>query len=408
MDKINYLSTISSSIAKKALSDEFLDEYKAEVIRLTSGIIDHTSWNAMLVANETFRQMSSATGELIKKSVGSIVFRWILTQKLLEWLNNPTKRTFCTVLPSGENIIDMNQELIDYLVSMKVPRIKAENLADKFIKIISNKIKTEANPLIADNINIVNAEDEVTITCTGSKKQKHLEFKLTTYSYNKLKRIHKSDDNDEFKLNLIRLLMRYTTMTKIAPGYSGGCPPALFNYLSQELGVTCELFASPLNFTLDNYCSAYDDTDIPFGSRGNFFENVHQLLKDGGRFEANPPFTEEYLASASEIFLQASTRYQEVPITIFYIHPNWSDMTTFIALEGSPILTKKIHFSKNKHYYKSGLQSHPQHNILVESAADSVLFILQNDMGRKELKITEKIINKINLYFSTIPEDGDN
>eukprot|EP00966_Prymnesium_polylepis_P108069 2502730-Prymnesium_polylepis.1 len=44
------------------------------------------------------------------------------------------------------------------------------------------------------------------------------------------------------------------------------CPPALFDALRGTLGVTAELFASPLNARFPRFCSAAADVDAPFGA----------------------------------------------------------------------------------------------------------------------------------------------
>lgn len=47
-----------------------------------------------------------------------------------------------------------------------------------------------------------------------------------------------------------------------------------------------ECFASPLNCRYAPFCSAFADTDRPFGSVGSFFS----FRPTAGSFEANPPF----------------------------------------------------------------------------------------------------------------------
>ena len=64
------------------------------------------------------------------------------------------------------------------------------------------------------------------------------------------------------------------------------CPVAAFDVLREDLGVSSELFASPLNCRFPRFCSAAADADEPFGSVGSFFDCD---LRSGARRAAPPP-----------------------------------------------------------------------------------------------------------------------
>ena len=55
--------------------------------------------------------------------------------------------------------------------------------------------------------------------------------------------------------------------------------------LREDLGVSSELFASPLNCRFPRFCSAAADADEPFGSVGSFFDCD---LRSGARRAAPP------------------------------------------------------------------------------------------------------------------------
>jgi hypothetical protein len=63
-------------------------------------------------------------------------------------------------------------------------------------------------------------------------------------------------------------------------------PAPVFELLRHELGVSLELFASPLNCRYDRFCSAFADCDHAFGSLGSVFD----FRPAEGVYEANPPF----------------------------------------------------------------------------------------------------------------------
>ena len=64
-------------------------------------------------------------------------------------------------------------------------------------------------------------------------------------------------------------------------------PPHAMQQLTKEFGVGCECFASPLNATTPSFCSAFVDTDAPFGGMGGFFS---YNFASGGSFEVGPPY----------------------------------------------------------------------------------------------------------------------
>ena len=57
---------------------------------------------------------------------------------------------------------------------------------------------------------------------------------------------------------------RYETLG--GSGFQAACNPATFDVLRRRWDVRCELFASPLNCRWASFCSAFADTDAPFGS----------------------------------------------------------------------------------------------------------------------------------------------
>eukprot|EP00435_Cladocopium_sp_Y103_P044178 s354_g12.t1 len=97
------------------------------------------------------------------------------------------------------------------------------------------------------------------------------------------------------------MLRRYVTFIGLDPaqqGSQGGnmhaaAPESVFAWLRDHMGVSCELFASPLNCYFAQYYSAFPDVDAFFGSRGSFFD-VADLPE--GSYEVGPPYTEEVRA----------------------------------------------------------------------------------------------------------------
>ena len=87
-------------------------------------------------------------------------------------------------------------------------------------------------------------------------------------------------DDASFHRAVLRLLLRYDALG--ARGSQCALSDGVFRVLRQRLGVGFECFASPLNCRFAHYCSAFSDTDAPFGAFGSFFD----LSPTEGSFEA--------------------------------------------------------------------------------------------------------------------------
>ena len=79
------------------------------------------------------------------------------------------------------------------------------------------------------------------------------------------------EEEEQFRSDLLVLLLRYQSLD--GGGFQCALPPPVFSRLKSLWGVEFEGFASPLNASLGagRYCSAFADTDAPFGSLGSFF-----------------------------------------------------------------------------------------------------------------------------------------
>lgn len=169
-----------------------------------------------------------------------------------------------------------------------------------------------------------------------------------------------------------------------------------FAWLRQEMGVTCECFASPLNCYNSSFFSIARDVDRFFGSRGNFFcfrgtsvpispLPLNGVPITGGSFEANPPFVESIMAEmAKNIELVLASN--NAPFSFVIIIPGWDDdgCECYQILNNSiyarPHRGYKLVLDKKQHNYRPGMQHRAQ---LVEqpSNVNTFVFFLQNDAG---------------------------
>ena len=107
-----------------------------------------------------------------------------------------------------------------------------------------------------------------------------------------------------FLTRCLVVLLKYGALLS-DPGQHGMLPLAVFGTL-QEWGCEGEGFATPLNATLQSYCSLHSEADRCFGSLGSFFDWRPKM----GSFELNPPFTIRSTAVEDHVveLLQAAER----------------------------------------------------------------------------------------------------
>ena len=127
--------------------------------------------------------------------------------------------------------------------------------------------------------------------------------------------------DSDFKHKVFCLIVRYDALG--GSGYHAAISGECFRILaSPPMNVQAELFASPLNSTLGHFCSAFGDTDTPFGSLGSFFDCVSSL--GAGCFEVNPPFVEDVIARVIDALI-AKLRSASRPICFVVVLPEWRD-----------------------------------------------------------------------------------
>jgi len=92
-----------------------------------------------------------------------------------------------------------------------------------------------------------------------------------------------------------------------------------YNELQQIQPIKAEMFASPLNHTLDKFCSLYPDTDMPFGSIGSVFQLLEGQLEEGF-YVANPPYHPRTMDMFVEKVIQ---KMKQVNFSVLITCPIW-------------------------------------------------------------------------------------
>ncbi|KAH3775981.1 mRNA (2'-O-methyladenosine-N(6)-)-methyltransferase-like [Dreissena polymorpha] len=213
-------------------------------------------------------------------------------------------------------------------------------------------------------------------------------MKINSSHFYKLEQLYKiscRDDSrfDNYLHRVWSLLRRYHTLFGNQPNeglsLQGALPLSVFECLHRVFGVTFECFASPLNCYFRQYCSAFNDTDGYFGSRGPIL-SFHPVC---GSFEANPPFCEELMEAMVDHFEGLLTESSE-PLSFIVFIPEWRDPPTeaLMRLESSPFKRKQIILPPFEHEYRHGFQHVcPKDSMHHKAAHGTLVVFLQNDAG---------------------------
>jgi phosphorylated CTD-interacting factor 1 len=262
--------------------------------------------------------------------------RWQSSSKLAELVacrKRKGGKLIDHILPEDGNIVD--EGLVEDLIRIFIPESMARNMAVEMAKASAETVtevvalqrrvkKKSKNKHAKPPVPVCVVEHKHSFDVMLGEKAKRL-LKLNTQHYAKLRELfarHNSTtgkakegageagevvsttpdgaeeeggarviDEAKFHSCLFTMLSRYNAL--LGHGMQAALSEHGFSVLKEALGVTFECFASPLNCHYECYCSAFVDTDAPFGSMGSFFD-FHPLT---GSFEANPPFIKPVIAS---------------------------------------------------------------------------------------------------------------
>jgi phosphorylated CTD-interacting factor 1 len=178
---------------------------------------------------------------------------------------------------------------------------------------------------------------------------------------------------------IFSLLLRYKALR--GHGFQAAAGPAVFEALRSHLGIAFECFASPLNARYARFCSAFDDTDAPFGSAGSFFG--FQAPR-GGAFEVNPPFAAEVMDAAAERIaaLLATADAAGTALTFAVLLPGWRELAARSALRASGHLRFALAVAAADHGFCDGA-SHARKDPYRASPYDTDVLVLQSAAAAK-------------------------
>lgn len=204
-------------------------------------------------------------------------------------------------------------------------QIKNENINENSNKyIISDKKDIDKKDIDKKDIN-----NDILCSIT-LKNDNYIVVKYRDYSKTlNLKRYNELIKNYDrpYPYDLIRMLLRYSIFDMSNQQWSIG--KNLYDDISEVFNLSFEMFASPLNFNMNMFCSIFLDTDRIFGSLGSFYNlNIDKLLNQnikGVLF--NPPYLPLLMANCTKQCINILDEMSKLNIdfTIVSFLPNWSD-----------------------------------------------------------------------------------
>lgn len=164
---------------------------------------------------------------------------------------------------------------------------------------------------------LVTASDNYVIKYRGYSKA------INFYRYVKLIKNY----DRPFPYDILKMILRYSLFDMSNQQWSIGVN--LYDMISSEMEIGFEMFASPLNFNMNMFCSLFLDTDKTFGSVGSFYNlSIEKLLNMNMRgVFYNPPYLPILMEKTSKICLSILQQMDELgnDFTIVSFLPHWAD-----------------------------------------------------------------------------------
>jgi len=231
-----------------------------------------------------------------------------------------------------------------------------------------------------------------------------IKVEVNARHYDKLRRMYDRTNgsrtsDDDFNRAAFCVVARYATLQGThykAGNMQAAIPPKVFEVLQKKFDVSCEMFASPLNASLNEFCSACPSTDAVFGSRGSAFS----FEPEEGSYECNPPFDEGVIRRlVGHLEGLLSSAGQKRPLSFCVVVPTWTESAAWMRLANSEYCASNTTLNAKEHAFVSGAQHSRIDQITPSSAPTSVMF-LQNAAAKRKWPVTEDGIQAIRRAFA--------
>ena len=259
-----------------------------------------------------------------------------------------------------------------------------------------------------DNSDLSPSKDALMVTYHG------LSFKISHAHYRKLQILFDRNNTnstsltvhrDAFHCHLFSLLARYDMLE--GAGLQSSLNDNVFDVLLRHFQCNMECFASPFNCRYESFCSAFPDTDTPFGSMGSFFNYNFEALTEGACFQANPPFVADFILAMQRRMESLLVKEDlKIPLMFIVFIPAWKESQGWEALRNSKVCVHHLFLSQkdDPHYYCEGTQHRRSKRYRVASF-DTSVFFLQNEIARQKWPVSDLAIEDLKFAFGSNPDD---
>jgi hypothetical protein len=184
------------------------------------------------------------------------------------------------------------------------------------------------------------------------------------------------------RARIFAMVLRHETLAEAKLSTPLGLPPAAFDMLGSRFATAHECFASPLNNTLPSFCSLFPDTDIFFGSRGNFFDFEPSV----GCFVVHTSPDSQIMQDACDHIVHLLTSSEQA-LCFCLVMPaeRRVPITDLVETKHASLIRECTELPRGQHCYLSGcqhrLEGKGEHQGRAVEKGESHLYWLQNDLG---------------------------
>ncbi|CAL1170941.1 unnamed protein product [Cladocopium goreaui] len=296
------------------------------------------------------------------------------------------------LLPVIEDFAVLDAAMVKALAFL--PKEKVAPMARDLHRVAERKAKALPEKLLqlptGGHATVVQQGKEVTLSFQGQEVQ------ISSWHLRKLWRLFRGPE-EAFSDAAFCCLLRYQSV--LQKGFQGACTSEVFEALRETFGCRFECFASPLNCHYRWTCSAFLDTDAPFGSLGSFFLQEFR----SGAFQLNPPFVDDLvipMVQKLEDCLVAAEAAKSALTFVVVVCANAGSRSGKAALEAigaSRFLRAQVTCPRNTHEYVDGEQH--VNKMIRGSPCESGIFILQSRRAAKTNAATEEKMQRIKASF---------
>ena len=245
--------------------------------------------------------------QIIKKHIQTCYIKWIFDANIHKKLHN--------YVPISNIILKSD---IDYLMEkvLFIPTVDSaiynspifDNLIDithKEVARIFNPEKINVSIVKENNFYLINVKSHIStenkpvdqsvnkpVDKSTDLSKTNVKFKISKVQYDLMKSRYMGKN---FDIDVGKLILMYDYLETLNELLS--LPPPILT----KFRVSHECFGSPLNTTLNNYCSAWKTLEAPFGSSGSFFDFT---MVSGKTYTISPPADLDLMNNAVDVMLK--------------------------------------------------------------------------------------------------------